>query len=138
MSNDQIRSGDNAETPTEVEQLEMVMAHIPTKDLYGLQASVMQEVQSRACTDATNLEVGRGFTEMLQITCDQLTMEKEEEKECADMVREGIDNDIQPNPQQRTRRKKKHRGEDQPHCTKIDQYRKEIKELKENLNPMTP
>jgi hypothetical protein len=65
----------------EVEQLEMVMAQIPTKALYGLQASVMQEVQSRARVDATNLEVGRGVVEMLQITCDQLTMEKEEEKE---------------------------------------------------------
>jgi hypothetical protein len=40
----------------------------------------MQEVQSRAHADATNLEVGREVTEVLQITCDQLTMEKEEEK----------------------------------------------------------
>jgi hypothetical protein len=44
----------------EVEQVEMVMAQIPTKALYGLHASVMQEVQSRAHVDATNLEVGRG------------------------------------------------------------------------------
>jgi hypothetical protein len=44
----------------EVEQVEMIMAQIPTKALYGLQASVMQEVQSRARADATNLEVGRG------------------------------------------------------------------------------
>jgi hypothetical protein len=57
----------------DMEQFEVVMAQIPTKALYRLQASVMQEVQSRAHTDATNLEVGRGVTEMLQITCDQLT-----------------------------------------------------------------
>jgi hypothetical protein len=37
-------------------------------------------VQSRAHADATNLEVVRGVDEMLQITCDQLTVEKEEEK----------------------------------------------------------
>jgi hypothetical protein len=65
----------------EIDQFEVVMAQIPTKALYGLQASIMQEVQSRARVDATNLEVGRGVVEMLQITCDQLTSEKEEEKE---------------------------------------------------------
>jgi hypothetical protein len=56
------------------------MVQIPTKELYGLQASIMQEVQSRSCVDATNLEVGRGVVKMLQIICDQLTSEKEEEK----------------------------------------------------------
>jgi hypothetical protein len=40
----------------------------------------MQEVKSIAHVDATNLEVGRGVAEMLQITCDQLTLEKEEKK----------------------------------------------------------
>jgi hypothetical protein len=64
----------------EVEQVEMFMEHISTKDLYGIQASVMQEVQSRARANATNLEVGRGVIEMLQIKCDQLAIEKEEEK----------------------------------------------------------
>jgi hypothetical protein len=54
----------------EVEQVELVMAWIPTKALYGIQDSVMQEVQSRAHEYATNLEVGRGVTNMLQITCD--------------------------------------------------------------------
>jgi hypothetical protein len=46
----------------EVEQVDLVMAQIPTKALYGIQANVMHEVQSRACVDATNLEVGRGVT----------------------------------------------------------------------------
>jgi hypothetical protein len=89
----------------EVEQLEMVMAHIPTKDLYGLQANVMQEVQSRAHADATNIEVGRGVTEMLQITCDQLTVEKEEEKEHIDRLEQGLTmtyNQIPNNAQQQS------------------------------------
>jgi hypothetical protein len=46
----------------DIDQLEVVMAQIPTKELYRLQESVMQEVQSRAHTDATNLEVGREVT----------------------------------------------------------------------------
>jgi len=60
----------------------MVISQIPTKALYDLQASVMQEVKSRAHRDVTNLDVGRRVTEMLQITCDQFTVGKEEEKEC--------------------------------------------------------
>jgi len=54
----------------DIDQLEFVMAHIPTKALYELQASVMQKVQARARGDASNLEVGREVIEMIQITCD--------------------------------------------------------------------
>jgi hypothetical protein len=39
----------------DIENLKLVLAHIPTKALYGLHASVMQEVQSRSRVDATNL-----------------------------------------------------------------------------------
>jgi hypothetical protein len=66
------------------------MAQIPTKALYKLHASVMQEVQSRARLDETNLEVGRGVTKMLQITCDELTVEKEEEKEHTEILEQGL------------------------------------------------
>jgi len=40
--------------------------------------------------DETKLEVGRGFAEMIQITCDQLTSEKEEEKPCVDKLEHGL------------------------------------------------
>jgi hypothetical protein len=74
----------------DINQLELVMAQIPTKALYGLQASVMQEVQSRARANATNLEVGREVAEVLQITRDQLTLEKEKENKCADKLERGL------------------------------------------------
>jgi hypothetical protein len=70
----------------DIEHLELVLAHIPTKALYGLQASVMQEVQSRAREDATNLEIDREVKEILQVTCEKITLEKEEEKQCADKL----------------------------------------------------
>jgi hypothetical protein len=70
----------------EFDKFEVFMAQIPTKALYELQASIMQEVQSRARGYAMNLEVGRGVIEMLQITCNQLTSEKEEEKQCTDKI----------------------------------------------------
>jgi hypothetical protein len=50
----------------------------------------MQEVQSRASMYATNLDVGRGFTNILHITCDQLTLEKEDKKKCTDRIEQGI------------------------------------------------
>jgi hypothetical protein len=37
-------------------QIQLVMTWIPTKALYKLQVSVTQEVQSRARTDATELQ----------------------------------------------------------------------------------
>jgi hypothetical protein len=58
----------------------MIMAQIYTKALYRLKASVMQKVQSKARADTTKLEVGRGVIEMLQITWDQLTTKKEDDK----------------------------------------------------------
>ena len=64
----------------EIDHFEVVMVQIPTKALYRLQDSIMQEVQSRSYTDATNLEVGSGVIELLHITCNQLFSEKEEEK----------------------------------------------------------
>jgi hypothetical protein len=46
----------------DIDHFEVVIMHIPTKALCKIWASIMLEVQSRAHTDATNLEVGRGVT----------------------------------------------------------------------------
>jgi hypothetical protein len=46
-------------------------------------------VKSKAHADATNLKVGRGVVEIIQITCDQLITNKEEEKECAYKLEQG-------------------------------------------------
>jgi predicted nucleic acid-binding Zn-ribbon protein len=114
------------------------MAQIPTKPLYKLQASVMEEVQSRAHVDATNMEVGRGVTEMIQITCDQLTAEKEEEKEHTNKLEQGLTmtyNRIPDNAQALERS-----VEERINLISqtIAQIKKDIEELKERINPMTP
>jgi hypothetical protein len=122
----------------EVEQVDMVMEHIPTKALYGLHANVMQEVQSRARADATNLEVGRGVAKILQIPCDQLTAEKEEDKEHANRLEKGLTMTYNciPNNMQETERS----AEEKINliAQTIDQYIQEIEELKKRLNPTTP
>lgn len=96
----------------------------------------MQEVQSIACADVTNLEVGRAVAEMLQNTCDQLTLEKEE-KERVDKLEQGLTTiydrilDIVQAPERSAEEKINI-------SQKIEEYRQEIEELKENLNPTTP
>jgi hypothetical protein len=49
----------------DIDHFEVVMAQIPTKALYRLQDSIIQEVQSRSHVDSTNLEVDRGVAKML-------------------------------------------------------------------------
>jgi hypothetical protein len=58
-----------------VEHMDLVMDKIPTKSLYGLQASVMQELQTRARLDATNLEIDQEVKEIMQVTYEQIMME---------------------------------------------------------------
>jgi hypothetical protein len=44
----------------EIETLDLAFPKIPTKALYKLQISVMQEIQSRERSDATNLQIAQG------------------------------------------------------------------------------
>jgi hypothetical protein len=64
----------------DIEQLELVFTEIPTKSLYKLQMSVAQEVQSRARTNATNLETTREAKEVLETILTEVQLEREEEK----------------------------------------------------------
>jgi hypothetical protein len=64
----------------DLEQLELVLAKIPTKALYILQVNFTQEVHSRAKADATELEFSKDVKEMIQLTIERVQMEKEEEK----------------------------------------------------------
>ena len=56
--------------------MELFMAKIPTKALYGLQESVMQKMQSRAREDTTNIAIDREVKEILQVTCEKIMLEK--------------------------------------------------------------
>jgi hypothetical protein len=46
----------------EIEMLDLEFPKIPTKALYKLQVSIAQEIQSRARSDATNLQFRRKTT----------------------------------------------------------------------------
>jgi hypothetical protein len=59
----------------DVEQLDLVLSKIPTKALYKLQMSVAHEVQSRARTDAINLETAKEEKEVLEIALKEMQIE---------------------------------------------------------------
>jgi hypothetical protein len=43
----------------DIKTLDLALPKIPTKALYKLQVSVMQEIQSRARSDMTNLQIAQ-------------------------------------------------------------------------------
>jgi hypothetical protein len=66
----------------DVEHMELVLANVPTQVLYKLQMSVAKEVQSRARTDATNLQKAKEEKEVLEIVLKEVHIKHEEEKQC--------------------------------------------------------
>jgi hypothetical protein len=118
--------------------LNIVLAQIPTKALYGIQVSFMQEVKSRSCTNSTKLEASRGVTVMLKIVCDQLTMEKKEQKDRVDKLEQGVNSAYERIPNIMQIAKPTTTQKIDHIVQTIDQYRQEIENLKEQLSPMTP
>jgi predicted nucleic acid-binding Zn-ribbon protein len=97
----------------------------------------MKEVKSRARADANNLEMGRGVTKMLQITCDQLTLEKEEEKECVDKLEQKLKEFFTNIPNSAQEALSSAEEQIQVIVQTLEEYRQEIEDLKENINPTT-
>jgi len=60
------------------------------KELYGIQVSVMKEVQSRAREDATNLVLDHEVKEILKVTCEKIMLEKEEKKKHIDNLEKNL------------------------------------------------
>jgi hypothetical protein len=60
----------------EIEMLDLALPKIPTKALYKLQVSVVQEIQSRARSDATNLQLAQEDNTSLKEALSQEGKEK--------------------------------------------------------------
>jgi hypothetical protein len=76
-----------AQTPLKyLAQVQLVLAKIPTKALYKLQVSVMQEVQSHARTDAVELQETRNGKDSLELVVEQVNLETKEEKQCTQII----------------------------------------------------
>jgi hypothetical protein len=119
-------------------QIQLVMGWIPTKALYKLQVSVAQEVQSCACTDATELQQTKDNREELELVLEQVKLETKDEKDHVDRLEQGlvVAYDRIPKSTQTTEPTTMQKI-DQIVQT-IDQYRQEIENLQEQLIPTTP
>jgi hypothetical protein len=68
----------------------MVLTRIPTKALYKLQVSIMQEVQSRVRIDAVELQEMKGEKESLELVIEQVKFDTRGEKECTDKIEQWV------------------------------------------------
>jgi hypothetical protein len=62
-------------------QIQLVLMRIPTKALYKLQVSVTLEVQSRACTETTELQLTKDNQDELELILEQAKLETKDEKD---------------------------------------------------------
>jgi hypothetical protein len=70
----------------DVQQMELVLERIPTKELYKLNIRVVHKVQSRARSNATNLEITREEKEVLETVLKETHIEHEKDKRHAYIV----------------------------------------------------
>jgi hypothetical protein len=71
-------------------QIQFLMMWIPTKSLYKLQVSVVQEVQSHARTYATELQQTKDNREALELVIEQINIETKDEKDHIDRLEKGL------------------------------------------------
>jgi len=71
--------------------LDLVLSKIPNKALYKLHSSVTNEVQSRATTDETDLNIYKEVKEILEISLNQVHIERDKEKQHADKLAQMIE-----------------------------------------------
>jgi hypothetical protein len=75
----------------DISHLDLALAKIPTKALYKLQVSIAQEIQSRARTDATELQTTKDIKDTLKITLNEVQVEKDQEKKHIGQIEECIE-----------------------------------------------
>jgi hypothetical protein len=71
-------------------QIQLVMGQIPTKELYKIQVSVAQEVQSCTCKDTTELQQMKDSREALELVLDKVNIETKYDKYHVDRLKQGL------------------------------------------------
>jgi hypothetical protein len=64
----------------DIDHLELALPNIPTKVMYKLQVIIVQEIQSRACANATSLHLAKETNNTLEMTLNQVNFERDETK----------------------------------------------------------
>jgi hypothetical protein len=122
----------------DVEQLDLVLSKIPTKELYKLQMSMAQEVQSRARMDATNLETTKEEKEVLETVLKEVQIEHEEEKQCTDKLEQRLEEVFQTIPDNALAGELNTEEKIKRIAQMMEGYKQEIVELVGKLTPTTP
>jgi hypothetical protein len=95
-------------------------------------------VQSRARTNAAELQEMKKGKETIELVIDQVNLETKEEKKCANRMEHGLTtvyNHFLDNTQEENKSTKEKLG---LISQTIDQYREEIEEIKEKMTPTNP
>jgi hypothetical protein len=120
-----------------IEQLDLVLSRIPTKELYKLQFSVVN-VQSRAKIDATNLEIDKEVKEILEISLNQVHLDKDEDKQCVEKTKQRLEEVFKTIPDNVQSEELSTKEKIQKIAQDMENYRQDIIDLEETVIPSIP
>jgi predicted nucleic acid-binding Zn-ribbon protein len=98
----------------------------------------VQEVQSHARTNTTKLQHTKNGKEALELVVKKVKLKSKEEKECTNIMEQGLTVVYNRIPDNVQAEKKSAEEKLNLIAQTINKYRKEIEEIKEKLNPTTP
>jgi hypothetical protein len=122
----------------DIEMLDLALPKIPTKALYKLQVSVMQEIQSRARSDATNLQIAQEENMVLKEAISQEGKKKEIAQQKVDEMETQINTVFQAISDDTVSEEASSEEKITKIAQTLQQYKEKIKELEEHAVPMTP
>jgi hypothetical protein len=122
----------------EIETLDLALAKIPTKALYKLQISVVQEIQSRERSDATNLQIAQEENITLKEAINQEGKEKKIVQQKVEEMEKHISEVFQTIPDNAESEEVSSEEKMRKIAQALEQYKSQIKELEERAVPTTP
>jgi hypothetical protein len=122
----------------EIEMMDLALPKIPTKALYKLQVSIMQEIQSRARSDATNLQLVQEDNTSLKEALSQEGKERKIAQQRVEEMERQISGVFQAIPDSAKSEEASFEEKMRKITQALVQYKEKIKELEEHAVPMTP
>jgi chromosome segregation ATPase len=122
----------------DLSQIQLVLTRIPSGALHRLQVSVNHEVQSRARRDLTELKQATKKRDTLEIVYEKAKSETEEEREHIKGLEQKVAGTYEKIPQAAQSEEITAAENIDRIAQAIDQYQKEIENLREQLIPTTP
>jgi hypothetical protein len=122
----------------EIEMMDLALPKIPTKALYKLQVSIAQEIQSRARSDATNLQLAQEDNTSLKEALSQEGKERKLAQQRVEEMEKQISGVFQAIPDNTESEEASSEEKMRKIAQALVQYKEKIKELEEHTVPMTP